>query len=747
MMANELAKLFIVIGIQSDELTKGLQQVQSQITAVSKLALGVGGALTGAFALSVAEAQKMAESHQRLGQSLKNIGVSYDAVKSSINALLDAQVRTTNYSDEEQLDALNSLVFTTGSYDKALAILPEALDLAAAKQMGLAEASLLLGKVNDNVTARLKTMGIILSETALKEAAAGDSTRALAEIWDKVRGAAAATANPFIQLKNTVGELSEAIGATLLPALKSIITPITDIVSRVKDWIEINPIAARGVTEFASAIGGLLLAVGGLGFALPGIEKTIGTVVTSFRKLQGGILGTSGALAGAGWIGAIAAVGLFAKSVGDAAMETWKLNEALIAQQAVLTNNEIRVKAALGEWKYFGGTLDSLKGNLKSFMEGFNAEPLKVTTEALKATQVAIAEVTYQYEGASMRASLFTEAQIRQQRALARTVTTTGEAAEAAKRLAAIHEQDAELMRNLEERMNAATAAQERLNIMTGRIAAGTRDMQQSIASATWMVDGYAYSMSLFTEAEIEAAEAAGKKISRLDSQDSAMNKSAEATKRATISLTGFTTQENLTAEQAEKTKNKVQLLLANLKDTAFGSSAMFGQLMNSINSSGIDTMTLIENYLAEWSKQTGESTDSVKTDVAALLAQFAALPTEKRINIIMNYITTGNAPGTTTTTPGTTTTGNTGINPDTGMPINPGTIGYSPPIFDMGAIVTRPTVAALAQNYRPEAVIPLGSNLGTTVNLTVQGNVWTTADLLKELTRALSDRARLQRI
>ncbi len=46
-----------------------------------------------------------------------------------------------------------------------------------------------------------------------------------------------------------------------------------------------------------------------------------------------------------------------------------------------------------------------------------------------------------------------------------------------------------------------------------------TLGMKQSIASATWTADGYTYSMQLFTQAEIDAATASGKKVDILKTQ------------------------------------------------------------------------------------------------------------------------------------------------------------------------------------------------------------------------------------
>ena len=234
-----------------------------------------------------------------------------------------------------------------------------------------------------------------------------------------------------------------------------------------------------------------------------------------------------------------------------------------------------------------------------------------------------------------------------------------------------------------------------------------------ALAIAMYTVDGYTYRASLFTEAEIKAAQASGKKVERLKQQSDTMYGSIGAVDGLTASMLGFNKAETEAGSQAEQTDVTVAALLEGLRGTAFGASTMFGALMNAVHNSGVDTMTLIENYLSEWATSTGASTDRTKQGLLEVLAQIQALPSEKQITILLNYVTTGSVPSTTTTTPSTP------VNPDTGMPINPGGIGSSPPTeYALGGVVRE---TGLAMVHKGETVFPSGTPIIVEAHMTLE--------------------------
>ena len=279
-MSENVLELLIQL---KDEASAQLKDFQSTMKAtgqdlvkVGAQVAAIGASITAAIGVTVYAAENERESVARLATSLSNVGTSYDNVKGQIDSMVASQMATTNYSNEQQLDALNSLTFTTGSYQKALELLPEALDLASAKQIDLGTASLLLGRVNDGTITQLKRMGITISDTAAAEAKNGDSTRALAEIYDKVRGSATATASPFIILKNELNETGQKIGAVLLPVLKSLVDNLIPIIQNITTWIQANPELTKEIVTVTAAMGAAILVVGTLTAAVGALDIALG---------------------------------------------------------------------------------------------------------------------------------------------------------------------------------------------------------------------------------------------------------------------------------------------------------------------------------------------------------------------------------------------------------------------------------------------------------------------------------------
>jgi hypothetical protein len=262
-MANTKS-LMIVLGLDTSGYTKGLAAARRQLKEFSQEMVIIGGAITAALGLSVKAALEDSVAVAGLSNSLKNVGVSYDTVRNSLDKLVQAQTSSTNYTDNEQMKAMEQLVLITGSYDKAVSLLPTVLDLAAAKQIDLTTSATYLGRImNGNTAGLTRMMPWLIGVT--------DANEALSITMDKVKGAAVAVANPFTVLKNTTEQLSATIGEILLPALKEIIKTITPVINGIRDWMKENPQAAKTIIDMTAAIGLLFLALGTLGLIIPKI--------------------------------------------------------------------------------------------------------------------------------------------------------------------------------------------------------------------------------------------------------------------------------------------------------------------------------------------------------------------------------------------------------------------------------------------------------------------------------------------
>jgi len=282
-MANPEISLLVKM---KDESSKELDKLQKNVGLTSKqmrnMGIGMmaaGGAIVAGMGMAVKAANEEQIGISRLEAQLKNVGVSYDDVKGSLEDVISATQYKTGIADDEQRIALGELVMITGDYQRSLDLMPLALDLAAAKEMDLGTAAEVVGRVAVGNTTILKRYGIELKEGAT-------AAEALAEMQSKVGGTAEATRDPMKVLGAQIGDLKEAIGTALLPVVTKWLDKLTLIIKNVQIWAEANPTLIKTI----AAVGVALIGAGGLLIALSQISKaviSINAALVVLRALSG----------------------------------------------------------------------------------------------------------------------------------------------------------------------------------------------------------------------------------------------------------------------------------------------------------------------------------------------------------------------------------------------------------------------------------------------------------------------------
>ncbi len=275
-MAISIGDALLHLGVDSSALDAGLKGIKNKMSEISTAWVGVGAAIIGGMGLMIKSAAEEEANIGRLSIALKNVGVSYDSVKVSLEGVISATQRKTGIADTAQRDALNKLLIITGDYNKSLSTLPIVLDLAAAAQLDTTTAATLLGRVLEGDTGALNRYGIKIKEGATE-------TEILAEIVARTGGAAEAAANPFTILGAEIGDLGEQIGRVLLPTVKDLIGKFVDIIGKVKEWVDANPQFVKALAAGAIAVGGIITVV----FALKAALLLLGTTT---NIMFGGIL-------------------------------------------------------------------------------------------------------------------------------------------------------------------------------------------------------------------------------------------------------------------------------------------------------------------------------------------------------------------------------------------------------------------------------------------------------------------------
>lgn len=258
---------------------------QAQTAGIAMVAFGA--AVTGAFLYAYKASEENRIATARLTNDLRNLGISYSSVKGEIDAFTAATQKSTGIGKGEQMAGLSQLLLITGDYKKAIEILPIALDLAAAKQMGVTQAAILLGRVVEGDINALNRYGFSMDGVT----SAGE---ALNVIQEKIKGSAAAMMSPLDVLRASLTDLAEAIGNLVAGPAGEFISKIIEVVEAITKWAEANPEAAKSIALFALAMGIGIAAAGFLGLAIAGVIYVLGllggpvTIVLALIALLGG---------------------------------------------------------------------------------------------------------------------------------------------------------------------------------------------------------------------------------------------------------------------------------------------------------------------------------------------------------------------------------------------------------------------------------------------------------------------------
>jgi len=270
----------IVINAQ-DKASQALGRVSDKATAMrgtfTKMAVA-GGAIVGALGMVTKSALDQEIGINKLDSALKNVNTSYaqqaEAIEKTIRALQDK----TNFGDEQQREALTTLVRLTGDYETSLQALPVVMDLAEGASMDFKGATVLMGKALTGEVSSLSRYGIKLESTAT-------ATEVLTKLTDQFGGSAESARDPLVGLQMEMGDLGQEIGDVLLPVIKQVLETLIPVIKGVVEWSDRNPGLMKTIVLVTSAIGGLLLVFGILGLALPPIIAGFGMLTTATGAL------------------------------------------------------------------------------------------------------------------------------------------------------------------------------------------------------------------------------------------------------------------------------------------------------------------------------------------------------------------------------------------------------------------------------------------------------------------------------
>lgn len=315
------AQQVAAVGRKMQAMGTTLKTLGTKITTTAGL-LGGLGVVFGKKAIAAAGVQSSAE--KKLEEIYRSrLGLNKDATKST-KALAKEMQKYGVVSDEVTLGGAQQLATFAKQKSTVETLMPAMANLLVQQKglkgtqqdaVGIAN---LMGKVLNGQTGALKRVGISFTaaqEKTLKYGTEQEKAAVLAQvITDNVgemnKKFASTPAGKIQQVKNNLNDLSERIGAMLLPVIQQVAdyinTKVVPVLEKVISYLEKNPELVNQITKWTIIItilgpilvilGSIISAVGTILSIVPAIVGAVQTVIGVISGLAGGTLVLSGGI-------------------------------------------------------------------------------------------------------------------------------------------------------------------------------------------------------------------------------------------------------------------------------------------------------------------------------------------------------------------------------------------------------------------------------------------------------------------
>ena len=219
----------------SAPLRKALKESQSDLAKFAKsgkVQLAAAGAALTLFAKkAVSAAAEDQKSKALLAVALRaTVGANSELIE-SIDKSITSMAFATGVADDDLRPAYSQLVRATGDVTTAQKLLTLGLDVSAGSGRDLSSVTMALSRAAMGNFAALKRLGVPISENTIKTKDLKAATQELNALFG---GSAAVNASTFSgqmdRLKFALGELSESVGALLLPTLTRLADAAADMI-------------------------------------------------------------------------------------------------------------------------------------------------------------------------------------------------------------------------------------------------------------------------------------------------------------------------------------------------------------------------------------------------------------------------------------------------------------------------------------------------------------------------------------
>ena len=269
---------------QASQALKGisgnLQRMSGQLRTTGLAMTAMGGAMVAAFGLAMKAAAAEEVGISRLSVAMRNVGLSYEDARESLEGWIDAQQQSTAFADDEQRAALASLVRITKDVTQAQDLLTLAMDVAIGTNKDLESATTLLmyalsgnwGMLERYIPAIKKAVTEEEKWLLLRKLFAGQ-----AEEYGKT------TEGQMKRLQANIGDLKEAIGGLLNEAIKPYIDKLGDMAEAIK---KLDPKIMGLITKIGVGVAGTLTLTGVILLFLSQVPN----IILGFKAIKGMVI-------------------------------------------------------------------------------------------------------------------------------------------------------------------------------------------------------------------------------------------------------------------------------------------------------------------------------------------------------------------------------------------------------------------------------------------------------------------------
>jgi hypothetical protein len=305
-MAGGAAQLVLDVVANVGEAVKSLDKVKDSagggFSAMKAAAAVAGTAIVAGLGVAAKAGMEAEVALAKLSATYTSVGLSASDAQGAISDVEAAALKT-GQSTDDAVEGYTKLVMATRNAATAHEQLAVAQDLAAFSGKSVSEAAEALVKANQGSTKELKNLGIATTDATGK---ALSHEQVMNNLTTAVKGQADAygqtAAGSMSRFHETMGEVTESLGTSLLPALsvfagmlssvagflndnQAIMTIIVPIVASLAGGVFVVTKAVQAWTAVQAALN-LVMSMNPIGLVILAIAALVAGVILAYQHFQ-----------------------------------------------------------------------------------------------------------------------------------------------------------------------------------------------------------------------------------------------------------------------------------------------------------------------------------------------------------------------------------------------------------------------------------------------------------------------------